>query len=425
MKNFNQNFEVRIGDNTMMALKQTHNVDFYDCVLTRAHVAKIDKQISSNPKIRNEIYGAIFASQLVSIFRRYCTNGEWVVSSQLAYNRNNGSYSFDIINKINSGYIIDHMGVKTNALVKFIINVTITFTGKTVKVVTKDIYEFDKKTLFSGSTFTDLSVTSVPHFSLFFRVVHPSVGNTPVVETVQKKFVFENSVIRLSNIYYDKMVNSFMTAITKVQNYLENFKVANGNFLNALHFCYSRTYYSADSYQIISAVWRKAIIAFPMFKKLSSEKQLELLEKAFAEVKTEIGSKQLNASIYAQALYYQIVDNNLDGFLAIPRKAGALPLPAKKKVRARWGRENKVNSVATLLISDEEFKQFDHSKMAPSELVWVQYGSLDNPTTYLVGEIWHLIAETFTPNSAFNIVSINNSSPNGQDGPDNDEEIFE
>ena len=63
--------------------------------------------------------------------------------------------------------------------------------------------------------------------------------------------------------------------------------------------------------------------------------------------------------------------------------------------------------------------------MAPSELVWVQYGSLDNPTTYLVGEIWPLIAETFTPNSAFNIVSINNSSPNGQDGPDNDEEIFE
>ena len=93
--------------------------------------------------------------------------------------------------------------------------------------------------------------------------------------------------------------------------------------------------------------------------------------------------------------------------MAVPREAGALPFPAKKKVCARWGREDNINAKATLLTSDEEFEQFDHSKMAPSELVWVQYGSQENRTTYLVGELWHMIAETFTPNSAFNIVSVN------------------
>ncbi len=407
MKSFNQNFEVRIAEGTMDALKQAHNIDFYDCALVRAHIAKINEKISASAKTRNEVYGAVFAAQLVSIFRRHCANGNWTVSNKMTYNRSAGTYSFDLANKISSGYSIDHLGFKTKTFVKFIINVTVAFTGQAVKVVTADSYEFDKKTMISGVTLKNISVVPVPNTSLIFGEVHYGIDKEPVTEMVQKNFVFEGNVLRVSNTYYGKMLNSFQAAISEVKDYLANFKLANGNFLNALNFCYPRSYYSANSYQIISAVWRKAIVVFPMFKKLSSEKQAELLEKAFSEVKKEIGSKQLNALAYAQAIYYQIVDNNLDNLLAVPRGAGALPFPAKKKVCARWGREDNINAKATLLTSDEEFEQFDHSKMAPSELVWVQYGSQENRTTYLVGELWHMIAETFTPNSAFNIVSVN------------------
>lgn len=108
--------------------------------------------------------------------------------------------------------------------------------------------------------------------------------------------------------------------------------------------------------------------------------------------------------------------------MAIPHSNGVTAFPAKKKVRARWGREDNKNAVLTLLASDKDFEEFDHSKMSPSELVWVQYGSLDNPTTYMVSELWTLIFNEFENNSAFTITSVSDFDSYESFGDDEDDE---
>ena len=388
MKNFNQNLEISITGNPLNSLIQSHNIDFYDCPLIRAHINKIDSQIKSNSNIRKEVYGAIFAYHLKSFLRKYCECNSWVVSDEIVYNSNTKSYSFNIWHKLNHGYRIPDSIRKFSTFCKIIITFNISINGNNVKVITTDSYEFDKNVLTeseknilnSTAIFRKLQVVSVSKSTFPFLW---DSSNEPI------SFFFEGSVLKIANNYYDKMTSNFLDIIDKLQLYVTGFHVLNGNFLNVLHICYPHSYHTANSYQIISAVWRKAIIAFPLFKKTSSEKQSELLEKAFKEVTHEIGSKPIESSQYAQALYYQIVDNGLDDILAIPYGTGSQHYPPKKKVRAKWGRKHSTS--------------FYHSKIPPTELVWVQYGTLDSPTTYLVCDIWNMIDSSFTKNSPFNI----------------------
>lgn len=435
MENFNNICKIPMADSTMTSLTQAHNIDFYDCPLVRAHVEKINKRFKASPRVRTEIYGAAFAPQIISIFRRYCAN-KWSMSTGIAHTSTTQAYSFELSKVFKSGYIFEKSGQKKLGSIKFTINVSASYSEQTIKLVTNSSYELLKKGISTNSSDTaklehemlkTINVVSAPKDSLEFdEGEFDKKTKEWKSKWVVKHFIFENSTLRMSEDLYNKtylkMLSGFNTALQEVQKYLANCKIASGNLFNALNFCYPRSYHDANSYQTISAVWSKAIMVFPMFKKLSSEKQAELLEKAFKEVKRESNSKLISTSLYAQELYYQIVDNNLDTLMAIPHSNGVTAFPAKKKVRARWGREDNKNAVLTLLTSDKEFEEFDHLKMSPSELVWVQYGSLDNPTTYMVGELWTLISNEFENNSAFTITSVSDFDSYESFGDDEDDE---
>ena len=388
MKDFEQNLEISITGNPLNSLAQSHNIDFYDCPLTRAHITKINNQIKTNPNTRKEVYGAVFTHYMKTFLQKYCECNSWFVSDEITYNSNTKSYSFNIWHKLNHGYRIPDSIQKFSTFCKIIITFTISINGNNIKVVTNDSYEFDKnaltafekKSLNPTTIFRDIQVVSVSKSAFPFLW---DSSNEPI------SFFFEASVLKIASNYCNQITLNFLDIINKLQHYITSLHILNGNFLNALHFCYPHYYYTAHSYQIISAVWRKAIIAFPLFKKASIEKQIELLEKAFKNVKHEIGSESIESSEYAQALYYHIIDNTLDVILSIPSGNNSQHYPPKKKVREKWGRKHSYS--------------FYKTKIPPSELVWVQYGTLDSPTTYLVGDIWNMIDSSFTPNSPFNI----------------------